>query len=116
LQSPQHEDFVDASIRQFCASARARLQECADFDAKRDFLLSHIERVVFSRYKVMIVGSVPMQSASGETKLQFRVEGEIDAKAVRRSGSLRRAPILLTGTSQESIVDVNDGSRLGDRG
>jgi hypothetical protein len=26
LRSPQHEDFVDASGRQFCASARARFQ------------------------------------------------------------------------------------------
>ena len=26
LHSPQHEDFVDASVRQFCASAKARFQ------------------------------------------------------------------------------------------
>ena len=83
LRSPHHEDFVDASIRQFCASARARLEACADFDAKRQFLLGHVERVIYNRYKVTIAGSVPVQSASGETKLQFRVEGEIDRKAVR---------------------------------
>jgi site-specific DNA recombinase len=83
LQSPQHEDFVDASVRQFCASARARFQACADFDAKRQFLRGHIERVIYNRYKVAIAGSVPVQSASGETKLQFQIEGEIDEKAVR---------------------------------
>ena len=83
LRSPQHEDFVDASIRQFCASARARLEACADFDAKRQFLVDHVERVIYNRYKVTIAGSVPVQSASGETKLQFRIEGEIDQKAVR---------------------------------
>jgi site-specific DNA recombinase len=86
LQSPQHEDFVDASVRQFCASARERFQACADFDAKRMFLLGHVERVIYSRYKVTLAGSVAVQSASGEAKLQFRIEGEIDRKAVR-SGS-----------------------------
>jgi hypothetical protein len=83
LRSPLHEDFVDASIRQFCASAKARFQSCADFDAKREFLVGHVERVIYNRYKVTIAGSVPVQSTSGDTKLQFRIEGEIDQKAVR---------------------------------
>ena len=83
LQSPQHEDFVEASIRQFCASARARLQACADFDAKRQFLVGHVERVIYNRYQVTIAGSVPVQSASEGTKLPFRIEGEVDRKAVR---------------------------------
>jgi hypothetical protein len=83
LRSPQHEEFVDVSIRQFCANARARFQECADFEAQRQFLLGHVERVIYNRYKVTIAGSVPVPSASGETKLQFQIEGEIDRKAVR---------------------------------
>jgi hypothetical protein len=83
LQSPQHEDFVDASVRQFCASAKARFQACADFDAKRQFLADHIERVIYNRHQVTIAGSVPVQSASGESRLQFRIEGEIDQRAVR---------------------------------
>jgi hypothetical protein len=83
LQSPLNEDFVDASIRTFCASARARFEACADSDAKRQFLLDHVERVIYNRYQVTVAGSVPVQSASGETKLPFRIEGEIDRKAVR---------------------------------
>jgi hypothetical protein len=83
LRSPQHEHFVDASIRQFCASAGARFQASADFDTKRQFLVGHVERVIYDRYKVTITGSVPMQSTSGETKLQFRIKGEIDKLAVR---------------------------------
>jgi hypothetical protein len=83
LRSPLHEDFVDASILQFCASANARLQACLDFDAKRQFLVDHVERVIYNRYKITIAGSVPVQSTLGETKLQFRIEGEIDGKAVR---------------------------------
>jgi hypothetical protein len=82
LRSPQHEDFVDASVRQFCASARARFEACADFDARRQFLVGHVERVIYHRYRIAIAGFVPVQSASGETKLPFRIEGEIDGKAV----------------------------------
>jgi hypothetical protein len=81
-RSPQHEDFVDASVRQFCASANARLQASADFDAKRQFLAGHVERVIYNRYQVTIAGSVPVQPASGETKLQFRIEGEIVGKGL----------------------------------
>jgi hypothetical protein len=83
LRSPQHEDFVEARIRQFCASANARLESCADFDAKPQFLLGHVERVIYNRYKVTLAGSVPVQSVSGDTTLRFRIEGEIDGKAVR---------------------------------
>jgi hypothetical protein len=92
LRSPQQEDFVDAGIRQFCASANARLQACADFDAKREFLVGHVERVIYNRYNVTILGSVPVQSASGETKLPFRIEGKIDIQVVR-SEACRRAAL-----------------------
>jgi hypothetical protein len=85
LRSSQHEDFVDASIRQFCANANARFQASADFDAKRQFLVDHVEGVIFNRGKVTITGSVPIQAASGETKLQFRIKGEI--KQVARRGN-----------------------------
>jgi hypothetical protein len=89
LRSPQHEDFVDASIRQFCASANARLQACADFDAKRQFVMDHVERVIYTGYKVAITGFVPVQSASGASKLQFRIKGEIDKAAVRSNAQSR---------------------------
>ena len=71
MRFPQHEDFVDASIRQFCATGNARLQACPDFDTKRQFLRDHVERVIFNRYKITIMGSVPVRLPSGETTLKF---------------------------------------------
>ncbi|HEX2462750.1 MAG TPA: hypothetical protein VHJ58_21605, partial [Vicinamibacterales bacterium] len=70
-----------------------RFEACTDFDAKRQFLVDHVERVIYDHYKVTIVGSVPVQSASGETKLQFRIEGEIDGKAVRIRHSAAFRPL-----------------------
>jgi len=84
LRSSQHEDFVDASIRQFCASANAGFQACADLDAKRQFLVDHVERVIYTGYKITVSGSVPVQAVSGQARLQFRIGAEIDKSAVRR--------------------------------
>jgi Recombinase zinc beta ribbon domain len=91
LRSPRQEDFVDASVRQFCANAHARLQACSDFDDKRQFLVGHVGRVIYNRYDITIVGSVPVQSASGDAKLPFRIEGKIDIKAVRSSAGRKAA-------------------------
>ena len=107
LRSPQHEDFVDASVRQFCASARALFQTCADFDAKRQFLMDHIGGVIYNRYKVTLAGSVPVQSASGEIKLQFRIEGDIDQEAVR-SGTYSRNPRFLEKESRHKCKEHHD--------
>jgi site-specific DNA recombinase len=74
-------DLRNASIRQFCATARARFDACADLDTKREFMRDHVERVIFNHGKIAIVGFVPVQST--ETKLPFRIEGEIDRWAIR---------------------------------
>jgi hypothetical protein len=66
------------------------LQACSDFDDKRQFLVGHVGRVIYNRYDITIVGSVPVQSASGDAKLPFRIEGKIDIKAVR-SEACRKA-------------------------
>jgi hypothetical protein len=50
-------------------------------DAKRQFLVDHVEKVIYEGYKITIAGSVPVQTASGETKLQFRIKGEIDRRS-----------------------------------
>jgi hypothetical protein len=91
LRSPRQEDFLDASVRQFCANANARLQACADFDDKRQFLVGHVERVIYNRYDVTMVGSVPVQSASGDSKLPFRIEGKVDIQAVRSKAGRKAA-------------------------
>jgi site-specific DNA recombinase len=100
LRSPQQEDFVDASLRQFCATANLRWHACTHDDATRQFLVEYVERVIYNRYHVAIVGSVPVQSASGETKLRFRIEGEIDKKAVRVNAT-RKAQITKLQSAPE---------------
>jgi hypothetical protein len=100
LRSPQQEDFVDASLRQFCATANVRWLACTDDDATRQFLVDHIEHVIYNRYHVAIVGSVPVHSASGETKLRFRIEGEIDKRAVRVNATRKARMTMLQSSSE----------------
>jgi hypothetical protein len=92
LRSPEHEDFVDASVRQFCANAKARLQGCATDGDKRAFLVDHVERVTYDHYNVTVIGSVLVQTTSGNSKLPFRIEGAINIKKVR-SEALRKAAL-----------------------
>jgi hypothetical protein len=61
LRSPQQEDFVDASIRQFSATANARLLACSDFQllAGPEALASHqICKPLAERRVVLQVGEV----------------------------------------------------------
>jgi hypothetical protein len=114
LRPTHHEDFVDASIRQFCATAKACLQVCSDFDANRQFLVDHIEGVTYNRYHVTIAGSIPVRTVSGENGLPFRIEGKIDIAAIR-SNSCRRAalaamrstpPVADTPTDQDQLASL----------
>ena len=107
LRPTHHEDFVDASVRQFCATAKARLQACSDFDANRRFLVDHVERVIYDRYNVTIVGSIPVRTESGESKLPFRIDGKIDIAAIR-SNSCRKAAL----SAMRANASVSDMSTL----
>jgi hypothetical protein len=112
MRFPQHEDFVDASIRQFCATGNARLQACIDFDEKRQFLKDHVERVIFNRYKITIVGSVPVRLPSGEATLKFRIEGEISkahvrANAARMSERQKQLSALVPAVRTEALSSTN---------
>jgi site-specific DNA recombinase len=91
LRSPAHEDFVDACVWQFCANAKARLQACTVEDAKRAFLFDHVERVIYDHYEVTLLGSVPLRTATGSTKLPFRILGTINIKKVRSEAQRKAA-------------------------
>jgi hypothetical protein len=102
MRFPQHDEFVSLSIRQFCANAQARFEVCTDFDTRRQFLVDHVERVIYNHSKVTIVGSVPLASVSAATsKLQFRIEGQID----RTGRSKPRQPV--PGDDRRSSVLVS---------
>jgi hypothetical protein len=110
-----HEDILGASVQQFCASAKARFEACADVDAKRAFLKEHVEQIVLDHGKVTIIGSVPTQSPEDESAvLPFRVEGEVDRELVRTKSSRTRWPkderygVWMPGMSFEKVLNAMD--------
>jgi hypothetical protein len=104
-RSPDHEDFVDASVRQFCATAKARWYACTTDEAQRQFLLDFIEGVIFDHYKITVVGSVPIQTGTGASTLPFRIKGEINKVAVRR-GLFAKKAALEQATQYQAIRDT----------
>jgi hypothetical protein len=101
---------VDASVRQFCATAKARLHACGDFDANRQFLVDHVERVTYNRYDIIIAGSIPVRTDSGETKLPFCIAGKVDIMAIRSTSS-RRAALRVAPTNGCVHIHVSSSGR-----
>jgi hypothetical protein len=55
---------------------------CSDVDANRQFLLAHVEQVIYNRYEATVVGSSPVRTESGETSLLFRIASKIGMAAI----------------------------------
>ena len=59
-------------------------EHCTTFDDQRQFLVEHVERVIYDHYRVTVIGSVPIKmqlsnSQEIETrKIAFCLRGEID--------------------------------------
>jgi hypothetical protein len=106
-------ESVDPSIRRFSESARTRFDRCVDFDSKRQFLADHIEKVIFSRGKVSIMGFVPIendpQQPTGANKSEFRIEGEIDRKAIAKRPKGPRARL---NSSPAAFAQVGKASTV----
>jgi hypothetical protein len=79
-----------------------RPEQTAFFVRQRD-TLGHVERVIYNRYDVTIVGFVPVQAASGDARLPFRIEGKIDIKAVR-SQSCRKAALKQLRAASDAAI------------
>jgi len=60
-----------------------RFEACDDFDHKRTFLRDYVERIIFDRGRITILGTLPLDGATPRT-LPFRIEGEIAKGSKRR--------------------------------
>jgi site-specific DNA recombinase len=78
-------EVVEMSIREFCNNAKMRLEKCNDFSSKRQFLTDHIEKIIYEKTRVTIVGGVPLHSSDrgevvGNPKIEFRIESDFNKK------------------------------------
>ena len=72
-------EVVDTSIKQYCHGVKLRLEKCSDFESKRQFLLDHIDKVVYHNEDVAIHGFVPILEGPPEDqgKIEFRIPDKI---------------------------------------
>ena len=58
---------------------------CSTFELTQQFLREHIEQFIYNRSKVTLLGSVPVQRGTYQSAapVPFRIEGELDRKAIR---------------------------------
>ncbi|MGB0757450.1 MAG: recombinase family protein [Patescibacteria group bacterium] len=76
---------IDVSVRQYCELLKAQLEKCTDFETKRQFMLDHVEKIVFVNDHVTLHGFVPVKLKAYEdpdqpseaSKIRFCVEGKI---------------------------------------
>jgi hypothetical protein len=86
-----HTGSIEPSIQQFCGIARVRCECCATFDDKRQFLVDFVEPVVYDRYRVTVIGSVPIKMQLGNSqeietrKVAFCPRAEIDKTTLHKT-------------------------------
>jgi hypothetical protein len=85
LEEASANDMVEHSIREYCERTKERFAQCGTFDITRQFLVDHIQRIVYLRSKVTILGSVPVKRGpfQATVSVPFRIEGDLDRKAIR---------------------------------
>jgi len=100
---------VQAIVRDFCATARARFEGCTDMDATRQFLRDHIQAIIFSHGSIAIVGTI------AEAQLPFRIEDQIDRAAIRLNSALRGSKAALEArlkTPSLPVRSISAGGRV----
>ena len=97
-------------------------EHCTTFDDKRQFLVEHVERIIYDRYGVTVVGSVPIKMQFGNSQeiemreLAFCLRGEIDKstlhKKPRKVRGGRTTKCLWSGRSQTADYFRNRSTSL----
>jgi hypothetical protein len=78
-------DLVQESIREFCLRTKDRLEKYTTFDMTRQFLVDHIQQVIYLRDHVTLIGSVPVRRGAHQAPVSvpFRIESDLDRKAIQ---------------------------------
>jgi site-specific DNA recombinase len=79
-------EVVDISLAKYCEGVKEQFKSSTDFSTQREFLVQHIEKVIFFKSKVTIYGYVPIQlkvyqdpdQSSESSKIRFIIEKELD--------------------------------------
>jgi site-specific DNA recombinase len=79
---------VESSVESYCNSLKSRLQNCADFDTRRQLMLNFVKQIVLTRGKVEVHGSIPIElsaysdpdQSSEASEMRFVIEKKIECR------------------------------------
>jgi site-specific DNA recombinase len=92
-------EVVDMSMRQFCENAKMRLEKCHDYESRQKFLHDHIEKVIFQKDKVTLIGSVPIKTSDNEGgRIPFKIKDDFDKRKFHKK---KRAKYLVDSRLKE---------------
>jgi hypothetical protein len=83
-------------------------------DTTRQFLVDHVQRIIYLRDKVTLIGSVAVRRGTFQAPVSvpFRIEGELDRKAIRArphnllpdDGRWKKLKIVSEQADKEAVV------------
>ena len=85
LEEAAANDLVQESIREFCLRTKERLEKCTTFDMTRQFLVDHVQRIIYLRNHVTLIGSEPGLRAPSHGPNGGVADGLVEAKAAFRA-------------------------------
>lgn len=93
-----NKNLVDTNIRKFSNEVNSQIDRLKTFDDKRQFLIKHVEKVVYDKYHVTVYGSVPVSYQGKVEKPPFCLKGHIDTTQLHRGP---RQQFLVDGRLKE---------------
>lgn len=93
-----NKSLVEMSVQKFCHGVKAQVDVLKTFDDSRQFLIKHVEKVVYDKYHVIVHGSVPVSHNGKIEKLSFLIDGHIDTTQLHRGP---RQQFLVDGRLKE---------------
>lgn len=93
-----NKSLVEMSVQKFCDGVKAQSDLLKTFDDSRQFLIKHVEKVVYDKYHVIVHGSVPVSHNGKIEKLPFLIDGHIDTTQLHRGP---RQQFLVDGRLKE---------------
>jgi site-specific DNA recombinase len=102
-------EIVEVSIKEFCASAKAHIEQAGDFESKRQFLKDHITKVVYKssqrETRVRLCGAIPVRLKEYEDPDQPTDASKIEFCIERTMNRLERATQLRYQEKEEGTLD-----------
>jgi hypothetical protein len=86
------------------SNARIKFDECFDLEAMRQFLREHVEKIIYHRDTVALLGSIPLighTNSAHSDKIAFRIDGQIARDTYRKRAQAKATAAAAVGRRKQ---------------